>query len=97
MTAKKKKTKFDKFMDGLNKLWKFIKKVLAWLKEILAKKSVKIGLAILIAVMFMLGFSINWQCGSKGWRCGGGYTPPNPDDVNKILKIKPDSTKVKRR
>lgn len=82
-----KKTKFEKFLRQLTSLWNFIKKILIWIKKLLAKKSVQIGVAILIVVMFMLGFSINWNCGSQGWECGGGYTPPDPDDVHKIIRI----------
>jgi len=85
---KSKETKFDKFMKGLNKIWNLIRRVVTWLKEKFGKTSIKTGIAILVAVMYMLGFSINWQCGSRGWECDGGYKPPNPDDVNKIIKPK---------
>lgn len=92
----KKKNKLNKFVEKFNILFQLIKDVLAWVKTVLAKKSVQIGIAILLAVMFMLGFSINWQCGSGGWECGGGYVPPNPDDVNKILKVGKISGSVKK-
>ena len=70
-----------------HKKTKLDKEMLTRFKKIFAKKSVQIGIAILIVVMFMLGFTINWNCSSRGWECGGGYAPPDPDDVNKIIKL----------
>ena len=90
-TKKKKKTKVDKTISVIEKITKAAKKLWEIVKELFAQKIVKIGLVVVIAVMLMLGLTINWNCGSRGWNCGGGYRPPKPEDVNKILKMKPGS------
>jgi hypothetical protein len=74
-----KKGRFDKVI-------KTVKKAFVWGKENFSKKGVQVGISILIVVMLMLGLNIDWRCGSQGWNCDCGYTPPNPDDVNKIIK-----------
>lgn len=88
---KKKREFAQNFKKRALLLLEVIKKILNWgkdtaIKIVLQKKVISIGLSVLAIVMLLLGLSIDWQCGSKGWNCEGEYTPPAPDDVNKILK-----------
>lgn len=77
------KQQFNKFYKLIKKFFNFIfEKV----KILLSNRYVRISLSVLLAVMFMLGFSMAWQCGDKGNYCSGGYKPPNPNDVNEIIR-----------
>jgi len=85
---KKKKYKKDVFLKYCNSIISSVSKFLKDAKNFIFEKFIEISVAALVIIMFMLGFTINWQCGSHGWECGGGYTPAKPDNVKKILKIR---------
>jgi len=83
---KKKKRRLTAVKKKLITFYEFLKKCYYKVKEFFSNKYVKISLSILLAVMFMLGFSTAWECGDKGNTCSGGYNPPNPNDVNKLIR-----------
>jgi len=65
----------------------FVKKAISWVKGTAAKHAAKLGMSVLVIIMLFLGLNIDWSCGKgKGWECQGKYVPPDPEDVNKILK-----------
>ena len=67
------------------------KKVKEFFKD---KKILKAGILALIIAFIFLGSSIKWDYNSKdGLSCDGNYTPPNPDDVNKIIKLRDKAPK----
>ncbi len=73
----KKKNKFETIKNYFNKFKEFIKNDIG-----------KISIILLIIVFILLGFSMNWVCSSKdGFSCSGNYTPPDPNDVKKIIKV----------
>jgi len=52
------------------------------------KKVLKAGLSFLVITFIFLGFSMKWSCTDDGLSCSGGYTPPDPNDVKKIINLK---------
>ncbi len=60
------------------------------------KKVLKAGLSFLIITFIFLGFTVKWSCTEDGLSCSGGYTPPDPDDVKKIINLKGAVKEVKK-
>jgi len=87
---------------NFNKVKKNIFEVLDKSKEILKDKTVtkkiskvfknkkilKAGLSFLVITFIFLGFTVKWSCTEDGLSCSGGYTPPDPNDVKKIINLK---------
>lgn len=87
MPTKKKTKKVknkNRFIEILSKYIPIlIEKIKAFFTH---RKVIKVGIGILITVFIALGFSFTCNYDSKkGFNCSTGYTPPDPDDVKKVL------------
>ena len=102
---KKKKTvsKKTKKQSLWSRFWEFIFNVIetafsALKKKVEDKKIAKAGAVVLVMVFLLLGLSLRWSCGKDGFNCSGGYTPPDPDDVKKVIPLvgdqKPESNRI---
>ncbi len=104
MTKKKaiKKKKTFRFKKSLKKVILFIKERFPkWFKK--AKKATKeskaarVGLTVLVIAFIFLGFSLKWEFNSNdGLSCSGDYTPPDPEDVKKVINLREAPKKAMR-
>lgn len=80
------KKKIKQLKEKGQRVWTVGKKVLS---KIVSGKIGKISIGALVVVFLCLGFHGGWSVGPEGCSCSGGYKPPDPNEVRKI--IKPDS------
>jgi len=83
---KKKKNKKEKIITIKISLETF-KKIWDKIKKFFKHKVTKNSIIIIVIVTVLYGFSMSWSYDKRrGLRCNGGFSPPEPDTINKVIK-----------